>query len=107
MSYVNNFTQRSDGIRFEDDLAIDAGIFDDALRNHNGIGCGRRQVLEDQVHHLAQRRVLVLEELRDAEEEVRRFLWRELLLREKEERDLGEQDSAVPSRDGGFVEDPS
>jgi hypothetical protein len=59
------------------------------------------------VDHLAQAGILVLEELRDAEEEGGRFGGRELLARVEEEGDLGEQDTASSGLDRRGVEQAS
>lgn len=55
--------------------------------------------------HLAQAGILVLEELRDAEEEGRGFILGELLAGVEKKGDLGEEDSTLPRLDRGAVEE--
>lgn len=53
---------------------------------------------------MAQAGIFVLEQLRDAEEQGRGFISRELLAGIEEKSNLGEEDSTSPRENGGGVE---
>lgn len=63
-----------------------------------------RQLLHDQVDHLSQRGVLVLEQLRDAEEQLGGLVGGESFASEQQHGDLGEKSSAFPRRDRRNIE---
>jgi hypothetical protein len=105
LSYINNATQRTNGIGAVDNIAAYGRVLHDAAGDHDDILGGVGQLLDDQIDHLAERGIFVLEQLRDAEEEARGFVGRELLAGEEEQRDLGEENAASAGRDGGRVED--
>lgn len=106
-SYINNATEGADRIRAEDHVGAAASILHDGARDHDDVLGGAGQLLDHQVDHLAETGILVLEELRDAEEERRGLVGRELLARVEEESDLGEEDSASSRLDRGAVEESS
>ena len=103
--YINDPTQRPDGIRTVDDIAPHRRrILHNTARHHDHVLRRLRQLLDDEVDHLAERGIFVLEELADAEEEAGGFVGGEFLAGEEEEGDLGEEDAAFPGGDGGGVE---
>ena len=105
ISYINNATQGADGIGAVDGVGAAAGILHDGAGDHDDVLGGAGELLDDEVNHLAQAGILVLEELRDAEEERGRLSGGELLARVEEEGDLGEEDTASSRLDGGDVEE--
>jgi len=54
------------------------------------------ELFEYEVHHLPQRGVLVLKELRDTKEEVGGFVGRKALPREEEQSDFGQEYATFP-----------
>lgn len=62
------------------------------------------QLLDDKVDHLSQAGIFILEQLRDTEEEGRRFVRWELLARVEQKGNLGKEDSASSRLDWGAVE---
>jgi len=106
-SYINNATEGADRIRAEDYVGATAGILHDGARDHNYVLGGTGQLLDHQVNHLAETGILVLEELRDAEEERCGLVGRKLLARVEEEGDLGEENAASSRLDRGAVEESS
>lgn len=62
------------------------------------------QLLDDKVDHLSQAGIFILEQLRDTEEEGRRFVRGELLARVEQKGNLGKEDSASSRLDWGAVE---
>ena len=63
-----------------------------------------RQLLDDEVYHLPQTGIFILEELRDSEEEGSGFIGGEALSGVKEEGDLGEEYSTSSGLYGRRVE---
>jgi hypothetical protein len=106
-SYINNATEGADRIRAEDHVGAAAGILHDGARDHDDVLGGAGQLLDHQVNHLAETGILILEELRDAEEERRGLVGRELLARVEEEGNLGEENAASSRLDRGAVEESS
>lgn len=103
-THVDDATQGTNGIGPEDRLGTTARVLHDRARHHYYVLGGASKLLDDEVHHLAEARILVLEELRDAEEEGGGFVPRELLPRVEEERDLGQEYPAFPRLYGRAVE---
>jgi hypothetical protein len=117
---VNDAAQGADRIGAVYDIAADGGVLHDGRRDHDDIVGRAGQLLDDQVDHLAQRGILVLEQLRDAEEERRGFVASPALAREEQQGQLGQDlpalssypgclsqatyHSAFPRRDGALVE---
>ena len=106
-SYINNATEGADRIRAEYYVGTTAGILHDRASDHDDVLGRAGELLDHQVDHLAETGVLVLEELRDAEEEGCGLVCRELLARVQEEGDLGEQNAASSRLDRGAVEESS
>ncbi len=106
-SHINDTAQRANGVGPVDYLGAATGILHDRARNHDNILCRACQLLDDEVYHLAQARILVLEELRDAEEERGSFIGREFLAGIQQEGNLGQEDPASSRLDGRAVEEPS
>jgi hypothetical protein len=117
---IDDAAEGADGIGAVDDIAADGGVLHDGRGHHDDIVCGAGQLLDDQVDHLAQRGILVLEQLRDAEEESCGFVASPALAREEQQGQLGQDlpvlssypthssqatyHSAFPRRDGALVE---
>jgi hypothetical protein len=89
-TYINNAAERSDGIGPVQNIAPNCGVLHNDTRRHDHIFGGASQLLQDQIHHLPQWRVFVLEKLGDSEEEGGGFIRRELLPGEHEDSDLRE-----------------
>jgi hypothetical protein len=118
---VNDAAEGADRIGAVYDVAADGRVLHDGRGDHDDIVGRARELLDDQVDHLAQRGILVLEELGDAEEEGRGFLAAPVLAGEEEEGQLGQDldalagacrcllhrtyHAAFPRRDGALVED--
>lgn len=102
--YINNAAQRADGVGAVDGIGAAARVLHDGACDHDGVLGGAGQLLDDEVDHLAQAGIFILEELRDAKEEGRGFGGREFLSRIEEESNLGEEDAASSGLDGGAVE---
>ena len=85
---VDNAAEGADGIRAVYDVAADRGVFHDGGGDHDDIVGGASELLDDKVHHLAERGILVLEELGDAEEEGGSLLSSPALAREEQQRQL-------------------
>lgn len=95
-TYINDSAERADRIRSVEDVAAHGCILHDGARDHDDIVGGAGHLLEDEVNHLAEGGILVLEQLRDAEEEVGCFVLGEFLSSKYEESDLCEEDAAFP-----------
>jgi hypothetical protein len=94
---INDAAKGADCIGAVYDVAADGGVLHDGGGDHDDIVGGASELLDDQVDHLAERGILVLEELRDAEEEGRGFLAAPVLAGEEEESQLGEDLDALAS----------
>jgi hypothetical protein len=92
---VNDAAEGADGIGAVYDVAADGRVLHDGRGDHDDIVGRARELLDDQVDHLAQRGILVLEELGDAEEEGRGFLAAPVLAGEEEEGQLGQDLDAL------------
>jgi hypothetical protein len=66
---VDDAAEGADGIWAVYDIAADGGVLHDGRGDHDDIVSGASELLDDQVNHLAQGRIFVLEELGYAEEE--------------------------------------
>jgi hypothetical protein len=62
---VNDSAEGADGVGAVDNLAADGHILHYGSGDHDHVVGGARELLDDEVHHLAEGGVLVLEELRD------------------------------------------
>lgn len=89
-SYIDNTAQCPDSVWPEDDVGAAAGILHYGTRDHDDVLCRAGQLLNDEVDHLTQAGILVLEELRDTEEEGRGFILGKLLASVEKKGDLGE-----------------
>lgn len=103
-TYINNSTKRPNRIRPVQNITTNSRILHNNTRRHDRILRGTRQLLKNQIHHLSQRGVLILEQLRDTEEERGSLVRGKLLPGEQENRDLGQEGAACPGRDGGGIE---
>lgn len=103
-THINDPAQRADRIWPVDGVRAAPRVLHDGARHHDDVLCRAGNLLDDEVHHLAEARVLVLEQLRDAKEERRGLIGRELLARVEQQRDLGEKDTASPRLDRRAVE---
>jgi hypothetical protein len=106
-SYINNATERPNSVGTVDGVGAAACVLHDGARDHDNVLGRAGELLDDEVDHLAQAGILILEELRDAEEEGGGFGGRELLARVEEEGDLCEKDTASSRLDGRVVEESS
>jgi len=102
---IDNAAQSTDGVGAVHDIAANGCVLHDGGCDHDHVVGGASELLDDQVDHLAQRSILVLEQLRDAEEEGGGFLASPALAGEQQQRELGEDHSALARRDGTLVED--
>jgi hypothetical protein len=102
---VDDTAQGTDGVCAVDDVAADGRVLHDGRGDHDDIVGRAGELLDDQVDHLAERGIFVLEELGDAEEERGGFLAAPALAGEEQQGELGEDDSAFARRDGALVED--
>lgn len=103
-AYINDAAESPDRVGPENGLGAAASILHDRASDHDDILSGVGQLLDDKVDHLSQASILVLEQLRDAEEERRSFIGRELVARVEEEGDFGKEDSASSRLDRGAIE---
>lgn len=104
MTYVNDPAKRPNRICPVQNITANRGILHDNTGGHDRILCRLRQVLENQIHHLSQRGILILEELRNAKEQRRRLVRRELLPGEDEDSNLGQESATYARGDGGGIE---
>lgn len=102
---VDDTAEGADRIRAVHDVAANRRVLHNRRGDHDDIVGGASELLDDQVDHLAERGIFVLEQLGDAEEEGRGFLAPPALAGEEQEGELGEDDSAFPGRHGALVED--
>jgi hypothetical protein len=101
---VDYAAQGADGVRAVYDVAGDGGVLHDGGGDHDDIVGGASELLDDQVDHLAEGGILVLEELRDAEEERRGFLASPALAGEEQQGQLRQDHSTFPGRYRALVE---
>lgn len=104
---VDDATQSTDGVGTVYDVASDSSVLHDTAGDHDDVLGGVGELLDDQVDHLAEGSIFVLEQLGNAEEERGCFILRELFASEEQEGDLCEEDTAFARRDGRCVEDTS
>ena len=105
-AHINNPTQSPYSISSINlPTAHSSGILHNTAGNHNDILRLLTQLFDDEIHHLTERGIFILEQLRDAEEEGCGFVLGEFLAGEEQEGDFGEQDAAFAGGDGGGVED--
>lgn len=87
---VDDAAQGSDGVGPENSVVAASGVLHDGASDHDNILCRIGQLLNDEVDHLSEAGILVLEQLRDAEEQCCGFIRWELLPGVEEKRNLGE-----------------
>ena len=104
---VDDATKSTDGVGTVYDITSDSRVLHDTAGDHNNILGGVGKLLDDQVDHLAEGGIFVLEQLGDAEEEGGGFILRKFLACHKQEGDFSEQDTAFARRNGRRVEDAS
>lgn len=104
VTYVDDATQSTNGIGSEDCVCATSSILHDRTSDHDDILSRVGQLLDDKVDHLAETGILVLEQLRDTEEEGCSFVRGELLSRVEQKGDLGEEDATSSRLDRGAVE---
>jgi hypothetical protein len=88
-TYVDDSAQSTDGIGSVDCVAATSGILHNGAGDHDNVLSRIGQLLDDQEDHLPQTGILILEELRDAEEESGGFLFGEYFSPVEEESNLG------------------
>ena len=94
VAHVYYPAQRPYGICSVNHITPHRRILHNTACDHDDILRSIRQLLDNQVHHLPERGIFVLEQLRNAKEEGCRFIRRELLAGEEEQRDLGQEYAA-------------
>lgn len=87
---VNDTAESADRIGAVDDVAADRGVLHDGGSNHDDIVGRACELLDDEVDHLAERGIFILEELGDAKEEGGGFLPAPALAGEEQQGELGE-----------------
>lgn len=65
---IDNAAQGTNSVCAVDDIAADGDVLHDGRCDHDHVVGGASELLDDQVDHLAQRSILVLEQLGDTEE---------------------------------------
>lgn len=98
-SYIDYPAKSSYRICFIQNIASDRGIFHYAASDHDDIFCGVCQFLYDQIHHLPQGGIFVLEKLGYAEEKGGGLVRRESLPSKEEQRNFGKENTALFRRD--------
>ena len=88
-TYVDYPTKSSDGISSIENVTSDRRIFHDTACHHDSIFSCICQLFNNQVNHLPQGGIFVLEELRDAKKEGCCFIGWELLPGKEKESNLG------------------
>lgn len=96
-AYINNAAESPDCVGSKDNIRTATSILHDRTCDHNSVLGGAGQLLDDEVYHLSQAGIFVLEQLRDTEEEGGGFVCGELFARVYEESDLGQKDSTLSS----------
>lgn len=86
--YINNAAEGANSIWSIDGVSATASILHNGTCDHDDILGGAGQLLNDQVDHLTEACIFVLEQLRDAKEKGRRLGAWELLAGVEEEGDL-------------------
>lgn len=104
-TYIDNPAEGADGVGSIDGLGAAASVLHDGAGDHDNVLGGVGELLDDQVDHLAEAGILVLEQLRDAEEEGGGFVGRELLPGVEEKGDLGEENATSSGLDRGAIEE--
>jgi hypothetical protein len=74
LTYVDDAAERTNRVWSVDGICATTSILHDRTRNHNNILRRMRQLFDGKVHHLPKAGILILEELRDPEEQGRRFV---------------------------------
>jgi hypothetical protein len=96
---INYSAEGADRIRAVYDITADGRVLHDGGGDHDDIVGRPRELLDDQIDHLAQRGILVLEELRYTEEERGGLLPSPALASEEEQGELGQDlRSLAPGR---------
>lgn len=92
---VDDSAEGADRVGAVYDVAADGGVLHDGGCDHNDIVGGASQLLDDQVDHLPESRILVLKKLRDSEEEGGGFLSSPALTSEEQQGKLGQDLSSL------------
>ena len=105
-AYINNTAKGPNRICPVQDITANGGILHDDTGRHDRILRGICQLLQDQVDHLSQRGILILEEFRDTEEQRGGLVRGELFPSKHEDTDLGQESATYSRRDGRGIEQP-
>lgn len=106
-AYINNAAEGTDSVRAVENITTHGGILHDNTRRHNHILGSPSKLLQDEIDHLAQRGILVLEQLRNAEEERGSLVRGELLPGEQEDGNFGQERATCSRGDGRSIEQSS
>jgi hypothetical protein len=101
---VDDAAEGADGVGAVYDVAADGCVLHYGGGDHDDIVGGASELLDDQVDHLAERGILVLEQLRYAKEEGCGFLASPALSGEEQQGQLGQDHSTFPGRYRALVE---
>lgn len=104
-TYINNAAERSNGVWSVDGITAPTSVLHDCASNHDDVLGGAGQLLDDQEDHLSEAGILVLEELRDSEEERGGLVGGELVPRVEDQGDLGQEYATSSGLDRGAVEE--
>lgn len=103
-THVHDAAEGTDGVWSVYGFCAATGVLHDGAGDHDDVLGGVGQLLDDKVDHLAKTGIFILEELRDAEEEIGGFIRWERLARVQEEGDLCEEDATSSWLDWRAVE---
>lgn len=103
-THIDDTAQGSNGIGAVNGVAAATCVLHNCARDHDDVLGRVGQLLDDKVDHLAEARIFVLEQLRDAEEEGGGFGGGESLARVEEEGNLGQQNATSSRLDGRAIE---
>lgn len=89
-AHIDNPAKSTDGVRAVKHITPNGGILHNNARRHDHIFRSSRKLLQDEVNHLTQGGIPILEELRNPEEERGGLVRGELLAGEEEDGNLRE-----------------
>ena len=101
---INNSTKRTDSICSIDNITAHLTILHDTACHHDNILGSVGQLFDDQVYHLAQASVFVLEQFGDTKEQRSGFVGGESFAREEQQGNFGQENSTSSRRYGRGIE---